>query len=105
MPKFAIALFLVVLGGCAPNAAKVHDLLDDQGYDHIEIDPTNNDLGMFHFTAKRGTQNCRGTVSYPAEGIIKRGSVSATCTEDPAEMQKELERKMKAIERRDAGVR
>jgi hypothetical protein len=104
MERILIAFFVVTMGGCSPTAAKVKELLDDQGYDHIEIDPTNNDLGMFHFTAKRGTQSCRGTVSYPAEGLFKRATISATCTVDAAEIEKDLERRMKAIEKRDAGA-
>ena len=76
----AIVIACSALQGCTPNASKVRDLLEDHGYNHVEIDPTNNELLMFHFTARRGPdETCRGTVSYIGEGLDRKGMISATC--------------------------
>jgi hypothetical protein len=82
----ATLIAAAALQGCAPNASRVRDLLEDHGYNHVEIDPTNNDLLMFHFTARRGPdETCRGTVSYIGEGLDRKGMISATCSVTVAE--------------------
>jgi len=101
MIESVIAVVLVVasvaLSGCTPNASKVRDLLEDRGYNHVEIDPTNNELLMFHFTAQRAAdESCRGTVSYTGEGIDRKAMISATCSRAEPDFEKEVARALKA---------
>jgi hypothetical protein len=80
-PARALVLSLVLalsVVGCEPTRASVKSMLEDRGYHEVEIDPIDNELGVFHFHAKRTFEDCRGTF------VSGQKLLSVTCSERSA---------------------
>lgn len=70
----SIVALAALATGCKPSRAQVRADLEDRGYHAVEVDPADNELGVFHFTAKRSFEDCRGTV------VTGQKLISVTCS-------------------------
>lgn len=72
---FVASVAVCALTACKKTQADVRSMLEQEGYDRIEIDAADNDQGIFHFTAQKAFEDCRGTVMYRDQGLV-----SVTCS-------------------------
>ncbi len=65
---------VVLVSACKPSRADVAAMLEQRGFHAVEIDPADNELGVYHFRAKRSFEDCRGTF------VVEQKILSSTCT-------------------------